>query len=93
MEYYGVAYGLQRFDRTAAPYSILACGAALWHSIHPVVVCTITLFRHDLNFARSSSYMPSIISYFVVIPLISSGVGSNYTFFWQISDKFKDSDG
>ena len=53
IEYYGVAYGLQHFDRTAALYSILVHGAALWHSIHPVVVSTI--FRHDLNFVVTCS--------------------------------------
>ena len=43
-------YGLQSYDRTrAVMYRVLARGA--------VVVNTI--FRHDLNFARSRSYMPS----------------------------------
>ena len=50
-EYYGVAYDLQPFDHTTAPYSILTCGAALQHSIHLIVVSTI--FILDLNFARS----------------------------------------
>ena len=50
-EYYGTAYGLQRFDRTAAPYiqyTRMQCsGAAQYSSCTAVVVSTI--FRHDLN--------------------------------------------
>ena len=36
-KYYSVVYGLQRFNYTTTPYSILERGAVLWHSVHPIV--------------------------------------------------------
>lgn len=79
-EYCGVMYDLQSFDHTAAPYCVLVRSTAVQHSVHLVVVSII--LRHDLDFAKSPSYIHSRHLRWLDQPLIIySNIWACFSFF------------